>query len=178
MTEPWLVVVDMQRAFGEPGSDWAAPGYDAVVPVVADLSRRFGDRVVHTRFVRDPAEPGRWAAYYDAWPAFRVPPDDPVWELLPPVGPDAHVVDAPTFSKWGPDLAAVVGDAPLVVCGVATECCVLGTVLAAADAGRHVTVVADACAGGTAEAHDQALALMALNDPLVTVVDSAGLQPG
>lgn len=170
-SQPWLVVVDLQRAFGDPASGWAAPAYAEVVPVVDDLVRRFGDRVVRTRFVRDPAEPGQWAAYYDQWPAFRVPPDDPVWDLLPPA-PGATVVDEPTFSKWGPQLVAVVGDAPLVVCGVATECCVLGTVLAAADAGRAVRVVRDACAGGTAEAHEQALALMALNAPLVTVVGS------
>jgi len=173
--EPWLVVIDLQRAFGDPASGWAAQGYDEVVPVVGQLLRRFGDRVVRTRFVRDPAEPGQWAAYYDAWPDFRLPPDDPVWDLLPPAGPGAIVVDEPTFSKWGPALTAVVGDAPLVLCGVATECCVLATALAAADAGRDVTVVADACAGGTREAHDQALALLALNAPLITVVDSAAL---
>ncbi len=175
MLEPWLVVVDLQRAFGDPASRWAAPAYDAVVPVVEELASRFADRVVRTRFVRDPAEPGQWAAYYDAWPEFRVGPDDPAWELWPPAPPGAHVVDEPTFSKWGPRLAAVVGEAPLVVCGVATECCVLGTVLGAADAGRAVTVVRDGCAGGTAEANQQALALMALNAPLVTVVDSADL---
>jgi nicotinamidase-related amidase len=173
--EPWLVVIDMQRAFGDPDSGWAAAAYGDIVPVVDDLVRRFGDRVVRTRFVRDPAEPGQWRAYYDAWPDFRVPPDHPVWDLLPPAGPGATVVDEPTFSKWGDQLVSVVGEAPLVMCGVATECCVLATALAAADAGRPVTVVADACAGGTREAHEQALALLALNAPLVTLVASGDL---
>lgn len=173
--EPWLVVIDMQRAFGDPASGWAAEGYDEVVPVVDGLVRRFGDRVVHTRFVRDPTETGQWRAYYDEWPGFRVPPDDPVWALLPPVSADAIVVDEPTFSKWGPQLVDVVGDASLVMCGVATECCVLATALAAADAGRAVTVVGDACAGGTRAAHDQALALLALNAPLISVVHSTEL---
>ena len=39
------------------------------------------------------------------------------------------VVDATTFGKWGPELAAVVGDGPLTVVGVATDCCVISTVL-------------------------------------------------
>lgn len=55
----------MQRAFGDPASGWAAEGYDEIVPVVEGLARRFGDRVVHSRFVRDPAERGQWRAYYD-----------------------------------------------------------------------------------------------------------------
>ncbi len=169
MSDPWLVVVDMQRAFGDPASRWAAPAYDAAEPVVLDLRRRHAGRVVHTRFVRDPAEPGAWADYYDDWPEFRVGPDDAAWALTTPAAPGDPVVDEATFGKWGPALAAVVGEAPLVVCGVATECCVLATVLAAADAGRSVTVAADACAGGTPEAHDQALAVMSLMSPLVTV---------
>lgn len=173
MTDPWLVVVDMQRAFGDPASRWAAPAYAEVEPVVLDLRDRYSGRVVHTRFVRDAAEPGAWSAYYDEWPEFRVGPDDPAWQLTTPPAPGDPVVDAPTFGKWGPALASVVGDAPLVVCGVATECCVVATVLAAADAGRRVTVVRDACAGGTVEAHDQALAVMSLMSPLVTVADVA-----
>jgi nicotinamidase-related amidase len=177
-TAPWLVVVDMQRAFGDAGSPWCAEGYADIEPVVAGLVRSFGDRVVHTRFVRDPAEPLQWSAYYDDWPMFRVPVDDPVWDLTAEVPPDAPVVSAPTFSKWGPELAAVVGDAPLVMVGVATECCVLGTAYAAADAGRAVTVVSDACAGADATVHQQALDLLALLAPLVRVTTSSELDVG
>ena len=32
--EPWLVVIDMQHAFGDPTSGWYAEGYDAITPVV------------------------------------------------------------------------------------------------------------------------------------------------
>jgi nicotinamidase-related amidase len=176
VTDPWLVVVDMQHAFGDAESRWAAPAYAAVEPVVLDLRRRFAGRVVHTRFVHDGSERGVWAAYYDDWPEFRVGPGDPVWDLTTAPAPGDPVVDVPAFGKWGPGLEGLVGDAPLVVCGVATECCVLATVLAAADAGRAVTVVRDACAGGTAEAHEQALAVLALMTPLVTVADAASVR--
>ncbi len=171
-SRPWLVVVDMQVAFGDPASDWATPDYARAERVVAGLAERFEGRVVRTRFVRDPAEPGAWADYYDQWPSFRVAQDDPVWDLTSPVAEGSPVVTRPTFSKWGPELEAVVGDAPLVVCGVATECCVLGTVLGAADAGRQVTVVSDACAGATEELHGQALVLLEQLAPLVRIVTS------
>lgn len=169
---PWLVVIDMQRAFADPASAWATAGYADIEPVVASLAEQFEDRVVYTRFVRDPAEDRAWSAYYDRWSSFRLAPDDAAWDLTLDVPPQAPVVSLGTFSKWGPELEAVLGDAPLVMVGVATECCVLGTAYAAADAGRSVTVVADACAGATSELHSQALTLLDQLAPLVTVTTS------
>ena len=83
------------------------------------------------------------------------------------------MIDEPTFSKWSTRLKEVVGGADLVLCGAATECCVLSTAFGAADAGRSVTVVAEACAGATEAAHQAALALMHANAPLITVVMAA-----
>ena len=85
----WLAVIDMQSAFGDPTSEWSAEGYAEIVPTVNNLVAEFGDRVVFTRLVRDPTEPGYWPAYYDRWP-------DDVADA--PEG--AHVIDEPTFSKW------------------------------------------------------------------------------
>ena len=87
---------------------------------------------------------------------------------------DAPVVSATTFGKWGPALAAVTGDLPhLVVAGVATDCCVISTALAAADAGATLTVVTDACAGSTPENHRNALDVMALYPPQITLATTA-----
>ncbi|MDI3408962.1 cysteine hydrolase family protein [Streptomyces cavernicola] len=165
-------MIDMQEAFREPSSGWAVEGYRSIEPVVSKLADSFGDRVVWTRFVRDPREDRAWAAYYDHWPSFRLPETDPAWALTLPVPEKAPVVTLPTFSKWGPELEGIVGDAPLVMCGVATECCVFGTAFAAADAGRGVTVVADACAGASVALHEQALVLLGQLSPLVTVTTS------
>jgi len=33
---PWLVVIDVQRIFGEPPSPWAAPRFAEVLPVIGD----------------------------------------------------------------------------------------------------------------------------------------------
>jgi nicotinamidase-related amidase len=60
-----------------------------------------------------------------------------------------------------------------VLTGVSTDCCVLSTALAAADAGCFVQVVADACAGVTDTDHDRALAAMALYEPLIRVTTVA-----
>lgn len=60
-----------------------------------------------------------------------------------------------------------MGEGPLTVTGVATDCCVLSTVLPAADAGVGVRVVSDACAGSSDDDHDMALHLMHRYSPLV-----------
>jgi nicotinamidase-related amidase len=63
----------------------------------------------------------------------------------------------------------------MVLVGVSTDCCVLSTALAAADAGVRVTVVADACAGVSVEDHQRALNAMALYQPLIEIVSSSAL---
>jgi nicotinamidase-related amidase len=165
----WLVVVDLQHVFGDPDSPWTAPRFDEIRPRIRRLADAFGDRVVWTRFVA-PREPvGAWADYYKQYPFALQPPDARLYQLVDdPRG--APVVDATTFGKWGPDLIEVVGNEPLTVAGVATDCCVISTVLPAADAGVAVRVVADACAGSSDEEHDRALHLMGLYAPLVEIV--------
>ena len=57
--------------------------------------------------------------------------------------------------------------------GVSTDCCVLSTALAGADAGARLTVVTDACAGSTAENHAAALHVMGLYPPQITLKTTA-----
>lgn len=174
MSDSWLVVIDHQNVFADPSSQWAAPEFDATVDVVADLAREHGDRVVLTRWV--PAtgadRTGSWQDYLRAWPFADVDPTDPMYELVPTARHlSPHVVTRPTFGKWGAELEAITGPAPdLTLVGVATDCCVLSTALAAADAGARVRVVAAGCAGSTTENHDRALAAMSLYGPQITIV--------
>ena len=169
MSDPTLVVIDLQRVFADPGSAWATPGFAGALTACQRLVDRFSPRVVFTRFVAPATPEGAWVDYYRQWPFALQPPGSSLWELELDAG--GHpVVDAPTFGKWGPALAAATGDASrIVLCGVSTECCVLSTALAAADAGVRVEVVAGACAGVDEESHAKALELMALYAPLVTV---------
>ena len=60
-----------------------------------------------------------------------------------------------------------------MLAGVSTDCCVLSTALAAADAGGGVQVVGDACAGVNDVSHGQALGILRLYSPLVEVVSVA-----
>ena len=169
-----LVVIDMQRAFRQAG-EWHIPRYDEAARTIARLAAS-GLEPIITRFVPDPAEKGSWASYYDRWQSMRLDPADPIWHIELPNVEARGSIDLPTFSKWGEALAdrIPVGD-EVILTGVATDCCILATALGAADAGRYVTVVEDACAGQSDAAHDQALELLELLSPMVKVVKSETL---
>ena len=169
-----LSVIDMQRVFGEPRSPWLAPRFAEIVDPVRRLAEALAPRVVFTRFVAPAVPHGAWRQYYEQWPFALQPPDAPIYELAGPFAAMAGpTLDATTFSKWGPELAARAGGGPLVLAGVSTDCCVLSTALAAADAGARVRVVSDACAGVDDESHAAALHVMSLYGPLVEVVTVA-----
>lgn len=176
---PWLVVVDMQRIFGEPGSDWFTPGFATASAGSRALRPHFGPRVALTRFVA-PVEPaGSWIPYYRDWPFALVPPTDPLYDLMPEIpvtsaAGDAVVVTRETFGKWDTAAASALGHpTDIVVTGVSTDCCVLSTALAAADAGVRVRVVADACAGLSDVDHQRALDVMGLYAPLIEITTVA-----
>jgi nicotinamidase-related amidase len=178
--EPWLVVIDMQVIFGDPTSQWFTPGYADVAPTVAKLVAEFGDHVIFTRFVAPEHPSGAWIPYYEQWPFALVPADDPLYDLTSGLGVDGHtIVTETTFGKWGADLAAAMhGSDEMVLVGVSTDCCVLSTALPAADAGIHVRVVDDACAGLSEADHRRALDAMALYGPLIEITTSADVLAG
>lgn len=167
-----LLVIDMQRAFRQPG-DWYVPRYDEAAAAIGRLIGT-GYEPTFTRFVPDPAEEGSWSAYYDRWHSMRLAPADPVWDVELDGIETGTTVDLPTFSKWGEELAqqVPVGE-ELILTGVATDCCVLGTALGAVDAGRYVTVVTDGCAGQNDQAHEATLNLLELLSPMVRLATSA-----
>lgn len=172
-----LAVIDMQRVFGDPGSEWATPRFAEIVPRIGALISALAPAVTFTRFVA-PAEPaGAWRDYYARWPFALVPPTSPLYDVVPDFADPGPTVDVTTFSKWGPQLAARVGSDTLVLAGVSTDCCVLSTAVAAADAGVPVRVVADACAGVDDRSHDAALHVLGLYGPLIEVVETAALLP-
>lgn len=171
---PWLVVVDAQAIFADPSSEWVAPRFAETVGPIRELVAEHGGRSVTTRWVPPLRKQGSWVPYFQTFPFADRAPDDPLFALVPEVADlhVPHVVSEPTFGKWGPALAAVTGQhAHLVLAGVATDCCVLSTALAAADAGCFVEVVAAACAGSGDEAHHRALEAMRLYAPQILVRD-------
>jgi nicotinamidase-related amidase len=169
-----LAVIDMQRVFAEPGSPWFVPRYARARTGIRRLLPAFGDRVVFTRFVAPEKPEGSWQPYYQQWSFALQPPESRIWELSDEFGDTAAgTLDATTFGKWTPELAERVGaGGQLVLAGVSTDCCVLSTALAAADAGVHVAVVSDACAGVDDGAHQRAIEVMQLYAPLIEVLDA------
>jgi nicotinamidase-related amidase len=169
-----LVVIDMQSGFRDGASQWCVSRYDEVVPVIEALAEAIPGPAVFTRFVSDPADvQGAWTAYYQHWNEMLLPQDAPEWDLTLSVPAGSAVVTKTTFSKWGPELAALIpAGGELILTGVATDCCVLSTALGAVDAGRYVTVIADACAAVTDEAQQQTLALLDLLQPMCRVLSS------
>jgi nicotinamidase-related amidase len=166
----WLVVVDPQVVFASPeASPWGSPMFGAALPALLALAGEFGpERTIVTRFVADPSIGGSWGPYYEEWPFALVPDGDPLYAVVPALsGVGGTVVTAGTFGKWPVLRDAIGSGARITVAGVATDCCVISTVLPMADAGVHVRVVADACAGSTPENHEHALAVMALYAPQV-----------
>ena len=172
-----LVVIDMQKVFGTPGGEWKTPRFEQIVAPIARLIAAYGEDVVFTRFVAPDEPSGAWVPYYRDWPFALQPPDAELWDITPELADAADAqqamgvgpVTATTFSKWGPQLAGLVGER-MVLVGVSTDCCVISTALAAADAGVEVLVVSDATTGVDDDTHAQALAVMGLYGPLIRVV--------
>ena len=168
---PWLVAIDMQEIFGRPSSQWFTPEYGRASAGIQRLLPAFDDHAIFTRFVAPATPTGAWVPYYELWPFALVPDADPLYALTEPfAGSAPHVETRPTFGKWDAGFAAAMGGASeMVLTGVSTDCCVISTALAAADAGVHVRVVADACAGLSPEDHKRALDAMALYAPLIEI---------
>lgn len=180
---PWLVVIDPQRIFADPSSDWASPFFAAAMERIERLAAQVGpERTLVTRWLPTADRSTSWGDYFRAWPFADVPASDPLYALVDAArGLSAHpAIDEPTFGKWGPQLAAATGHAPgsparIVLAGVSTDCCVISTALAAADAGVHVRIARDACAASTADNGAAALQVMGLYAPQIELVDVATL---
>lgn len=170
----------MQRVFGAPPSPWAAPRFEEALAGVRRLLPAFAGRTVLTRYVAPLVPSGAWVDYFALWPFALVGHDDPLYELVPPLSDSGAPVETrESFGKWDDGLArAVNGAGELVLAGVSTDCCVIATALAAADAGVRVRVAADACAGASDADHERALAAMALFAPLIEITDVATVLAG
>jgi len=171
-THDWLLVVDMQPAFGSPDSPWFVPRYEACAENVARLVDAFRDRVVFTRFVPPTDPQGSWRRYYETH-SFALDPRHKALWTLDPRWSGSPSVASHRFAKWHEAAAHIPDDAVVVLCGVATDCCVLGTALEANDAGRHIRLVADACAAGTEILHNAALTVCSDRSDQLQIIDTA-----
>lgn len=175
--QPWLVIVDMQNIFGDSRSAWFTPRFAEIVPRIRQIMMQRRPQICLTRFLAPKRPQGSWIPYYQQWSFALQPSESRDYQLVKEFSQeDGLHIDATTFSKWTPALARSIStDNPLWLTGVSTDCCVLSTALAAADDGRQVKVIADACAGVDDIAHTRALDVMRLYFPLIEVVTTSDL---
>jgi len=172
----WLVVIDPQNIFAAPDSAWGSPFFSEAIDNITRLAEHFDERVLVTRWMPTADRQTSWGDYFAAWPFADQPASDALFDLVPEAAglSPLPTLDLPTFGKWGAEIEAIIGrGAHVVLTGVSTDCCVLSTALAGADAGAHLTVVTDACAGSTAENHAAAVHVMGLYPPQITLATTA-----
>jgi nicotinamidase-related amidase len=161
--------VDMQRLFA-PGSPWAVPWLEKVLPAVEALCAHRPERTVFTRFV-PPQRPsdavGSWARYYQRWESVTGEALGPEAVRLVPIlerfVPPAQMIDKSVYSPWTEGqldaLLAPAGVEALVISGGETDVCVLATALGAIDRGFRVILATDALCSSSDATHDALMEL-------------------
>lgn len=158
-----LLVVDAQQGFVNQHSAHA-------VPVIVDLATRWaatGRPTIFTRYWNYAGSPYETLI---GWRDLYGPPaTDIVPELVPlTTKPNARTLDKRTYTALTPEGLAMVGEldvTDLIICGIATDACVLKTSLDAFDHGYVPWVVRDAVASNATrhsaqEVHESALLLI------------------
>jgi nicotinamidase-related amidase len=166
-----LVVVDMQRVFGE-ATPWQAPRFGAILPTIERLVAARPADTVFTRFLT-PESPeaatGCWRDYYRRWSAVTLREmDAAMLDLAPPLRrfvPPAEICDKTTYSAFESEAfrQALLRRQPraLALCGTETDVCVLATALAAIDRGLGVILLEDALTSSSESAHGAVLEALA-----------------
>jgi nicotinamidase-related amidase len=155
LTTSVLVVIDMQNGFV---SSKSAPVVPHVVGLI-DRWERAGGATLFTRFINHPNSP------YERlinWSRMQTSPEIDLVDAVAPAAERAvKVLDKPIYSLFTDEGAAVVEEhdwTDLVLCGIATESCVLKTACDAFERGLVPWVITDAVFSHAGqEAHDAGL---------------------
>jgi len=168
-----LVVVDVQNGFVTPHSD---PILTPIVDLV-DRWQRAGGATVFTRYLNYSGSPFERLIH---WSKLRDAPETDFDPRLAPYTekPGAHRVDKTIyslFSEQGTALVEAQGWSDLLICGIATESCVLKTAADAFELGLRPWVLRDAVASHAGDfAHDAGLLVASRFIGRDQVVDTAG----
>jgi bifunctional isochorismate lyase / aryl carrier protein len=161
-----LLLIDLQRAFLEPGHSTSVRGPLSLLLRILLLSKAFGDLgrpVFATRHIHEtPPPPGGMGSW---WGSFLLE-SDPMSEIVQPVLDlegirfvSKHHYSA--FRETG--LEAILraeGITTVVICGCMTHICVDTSAREAFQAGFDVAVVRDACSSTQASLHRSSLACL------------------
>lgn len=169
ITDAVHLCIDMQNIFA-PGGIWETPWMERVLPAIVDITARFTERTVFTRFITPlDAEDrsGRWRRYFTKWKcATRSQLPAEQLELIPALrrfAPPATVIDKPAYSAFAqsalPSFLQEKNVSTVIVTGAETDVCVLSTVLDAVDLGLRVVIVEDALCSSFDAGHDALMTL-------------------
>jgi maleamate amidohydrolase len=163
---PALVVVDLVRAYTEPGGPFALPDPGpavAATKALVDAARAGGRLVVWTvvRYAADLTDGGLFVRKVPALAAFADGAPGDWGDLTLAPGPGEPVVVKQYASAFfGTSLAATLtaaGVDTVVVTGVSTSGCVRATAMDALNSGFRPQVVRQACADRTPALHENNL---------------------
>jgi nicotinamidase-related amidase len=180
---PVLMVIDVQNGFITANSE-------PVVPVIAGLVRQWltaGGDVIFSRYSNYAGSPYERLI---GWYGLHGAPETDLVDVLVPLAehPRSTVIDKTVYTALTSQVREVLaegGYTDLLVCGIATDGCVLKTVLDAFESGFTPWVLADACASNAsrvdpAEVHRTALGLLARlvgAGQVISVRDAAAMLP-
>jgi nicotinamidase-related amidase len=187
---PALVVVDVQRDFGEPAriapyglDDRAFAAVDAAITricALVDEARALGVPVVWVELGSDPSAPWHASTWLRGGALDAPMPDDEPcrvgsegaqWYRTAPAPGEIRVVKRGYSGFLGTDLEAqltATGIGWLTVVGLTSECCVFATAQDAMQLGWPVVVPSDATAAYDTDVHDAALTMIGLNIGVIT----------
>lgn len=175
-----LLVVDVQNGFVNEHSKHVLP----LIASLVDQWSESGRPIIFTRYWNFPDSP--WERLI-GWRALYGPPEtDLVPELeLRVTGPSTHVLDKTVYTALTPEGLALIKDldvTDLVICGIATDACVLKTTLDAFELGFTPWVLRDAVASNATrhsatEVHNSALKLIGRLVGAGQLIESADLRP-
>ena len=170
-----LLLIDLQRAWLEPGADPDHPGSpddyfyretaSRVIPNnerLLQAARANGVEVIHT-IIRSLTRDGRDRGLDHKMTPIHLGPDDPLALPVPSLMPVADEILLPKTSSGVFNSTNIhyllrnLGIKYLVVAGIMTDQCVDMAVRDGADLGYMITCVHDACAAKTQQRHETAL---------------------
>jgi ureidoacrylate peracid hydrolase len=158
---------------------------DLVVPNAAALiaaCRAAGIEVVYT-VIQSLTRDGRDRSLDHKLSGYHVPPGAPEGAVIAALAPGPDEIVLPKTASGVFDSTCIdyvlrnMGVARLGMLGVYTNQCIESAARVAADRGYHVTVVEDACAGTTPEAHAHSIGVLAGYGRVVTTADLLRVLP-
>lgn len=168
-TSPAVLVIDLVRAYTEPGGPFLLPNPGPALTATDELvatARAAGRPVLWTlvRYTRGMADGGLFARKVPALAAFAEDADGGWGEIAPPLKPEpGEPVVAKQYASafFGTSLASTLHTMrvdTVVVAGVSTSGCVRASAMDALNHGFRPQVVRDACADRSPALHEANLA--------------------